>query len=96
MVVTGASYSCLLIEVGPIVITLYMAASLRSAMAGGLYNVHANHLSNLGFDRTFMPCSWYFLFAVEQRVGYQITWTGSPMSIFCRLAYSAKQTGSHL
>ena len=33
---------------------------LRLAMAGRLYNVHANQTSNSGFDRTFMPCSGYF------------------------------------
>ena len=43
--------------------------------AGGpLYNVHAKHTSNSGFDRTFMPCSGYFLCAAEQRAGNQISW----------------------
>ena len=58
MAVTRVCHSCLLIELGPI--CNCMAASLRSAMAGRLYNVHAKHTSNSGFDRTFMPCSGYF------------------------------------
>ena len=36
------------------------ALMLQAAMASSLYNVHAKHTSNSGFDRTFMPCSGYF------------------------------------
>ena len=43
-------------------------------MAGCLYKHHSKHTSNSGFDRSFMPCSGYILFAAEQRVGYQISW----------------------
>ena len=50
---------------------------LRSALAGRLNKRHANHTSNSGFDRTFMPCMRYFQFTAEQRVGNQITLTGS-------------------
>ena len=49
-------------------------AWLRAAMASHLYYVHAKHTSNSGFDRTFMPCSGYFLCTTEQRAGYQISW----------------------
>ena len=49
---------------------------LRSAVAGHgrIYNLGANHTSNSGFDRTFMPCSGYLLCAAEQRARYQISW----------------------
>ena len=43
---------------------------LWSAVAGRLYKHHSKHTSNSGFDRSFMPCSCYILFAAEQRVGY--------------------------
>ena len=33
---------------------------LRSATAGRIYKLCANHASNSGFDRSFMPCSGYF------------------------------------
>ena len=42
---------------------LHASILLRSAMAGCLYNVHAKHISNSGFDRTFMPSSGYILFS---------------------------------
>ena len=35
--------------------------------------IGANHTSNSGFDRTFMPCSGYLLCAAEQRARYQIS-----------------------
>ena len=38
---------------------------LRSAVAGRLYKHHSKHTSNSGFDRSFMPCSGYILFAAE-------------------------------
>ena len=41
----------------------------RSAMAGRIYKVHDKHTSNSGFDRTFMLCSGYILYAAVQRVG---------------------------
>ena len=47
---------------------------LRSTVAGRIYNLCANHSSNSGFDRTFMPCSGFSLCAAEQRAGYQISW----------------------
>ena len=65
-------------------------------MAGRLYNIHANHTPNSGFDRTFMPFFGVFLIAAEQRVGYQITCTGSLMFLSCVMIYSAKQTEANL
>ena len=47
---------------------------LRSAVAGRIYKLCAKHTSNSGFDRTFMPCSGYYLCAAKQRAGYQISW----------------------
>ena len=44
----------------------YKNPSLRSAMAGRLYKLQSKHTSNSGFDQTFMPCSGYIVFAVEQ------------------------------
>ena len=47
---------------------------LWSAVAGSIYNLCAKHTSNSGFDRTFMPCSDYFLCAAEQQARYQLSW----------------------
>ena len=56
---------------------------LRSAVAGRLYKHHSKHTSNSGFDRSFMPCSGYILFAAEQRVGYQISWVDLQREVNC-------------
>ena len=57
--------------------------SLRSAVAGRLYKHHSKHTSNSGFDRSFMPCSGYILFAAVQRVGYQISWVDLQREVNC-------------
>ena len=56
---------------------------LRSAVAGRLYKHHSKHTSNSGFDRSFIPCSGYILFAAEQRVGYQISWVDLQREVNC-------------
>ena len=56
---------------------------LRSAVAGRIYKHHSKHTSNSGFDRSFMPCSGYILFAAEQRVGYQISWVDLQREVNC-------------
>ena len=56
---------------------------LRSAVAGRLYKHQSKHTSNSGFDRSFMPCSGYILFAAEQRVGYQISWVDLQREVNC-------------
>ena len=56
---------------------------LRSAMAGRLYKLQSKHVSNSGFDQTFMPCSGYILFAAEQLVGYQISWVELQREVNC-------------
>ena len=56
---------------------------LRSAVVGRLYKHHSKHTSNSGFDRSFMPCSCYILFAAEQRVGYQISWVDLQREVNC-------------
>ena len=56
---------------------------LRSAVTGRLYKHHSKHTSNSGFDRSFMPCSGYILFAAEQRVGYQISWVDLQREVNC-------------
>ena len=56
---------------------------LRSAMAGRLYKLQSKHISNSGFDQTFMPCSGYIIFAAEQRVGYQISWVDLQRAVNC-------------
>ena len=56
---------------------------LRSAVAGRLYKHHSKLTSNSGFDRSFMPCSSYILFAAEQRVGYQISWVDLQREVNC-------------
>ena len=53
------------------------------AVAGRLYKHHSKHTSNSGFDRSFMPCSGYILFAAEQRVGYQISWVDLQREVNC-------------
>ena len=64
--------------------TLLVASELlRSAVAGRLYKHHSKHTSNSGFDRSFMPCSGYILFAAEQRVGYQISWVDLQREVNC-------------
>ena len=57
--------------------------SLRSAMAGPLYELQSKHTSNSGFDQTFLPCSGYILFAAEQRAGYQISWVDLQREVNC-------------
>ena len=60
-----------------------MSKSLRSAMAGRLYELQSKHTSNSGFDQIFMPCSGNILFAAEQRVGYQISWVDLQREVNC-------------
>ena len=56
---------------------------------------HSKHTSNSGFDRSFMPCSGYILFAAEQQVGYQISWVDlqreETVREICRATYRARQ-----
>ena len=56
---------------------------LRSAMAGRLYKLQSKQTSKSGFDQTFMPCSSYNLFAVEQRTGYQISGVDLQREVNC-------------
>ena len=60
-----------------------LLALLRSAVAGRIYKHHSKHTSNSGFDRSFIPCSGYILFAAEQRVGYQISWVDLQREVNC-------------